>query len=100
MAGLCTATGLKPIAVDGKAVRGTARATASGCLHLVSAWATHNHLILGQQAVAEGSNEIPAIPELLRVLDLEGAVVTIDAAGCQTGIATQVRSQGGDYVLS
>jgi predicted transposase YbfD/YdcC len=97
---VCQATGLRPIAVDGKAVRGTPGATASGCLHLVSAWAVENHLIVGQQAVAEGSNEITAIPELLQVLDLEGAVVTLDAAGCQTEIAAQIREQGGDYVLA
>ena len=71
-----------------------------GCLHLVSAWATQNRLILGQQAVADGSHEIAAIPELLRVLDLAGALVTIDAAGCQLEIARQIRAQGGDYRLA
>jgi predicted transposase YbfD/YdcC len=100
MAGVCAATGLRPIAIDGKAVRGTPGATASGCLHLVSAWATENHLVLGQRAVAEGSNEITAIPELLRALDLEGALVTIDAVGCQTAIAAQIREQDGDYLLA
>src|SRR5207248_5040815 len=72
----------------------------SGCLHLVSAWAVANHLILGQQEVEEGSNEITAIPELLRVLDLKGALVSIDAAGCQVEIAKQIRAQGGDYLLA
>jgi predicted transposase YbfD/YdcC len=100
MAAACAATGLKHIAVDGKAVRGTPKATASGCLHLVSAWAAANHLTLGQEAVAEGSNEITAIPELLQVLDLAGALVTIDAAGCQVDIARQIRAQGGDYLLA
>jgi predicted transposase YbfD/YdcC len=100
MAAAGAATGLKHIAIDGKAVRGTPKATASGCLHLVSAWATANHLTLGQEAVADGSNEIAAIPELLRVLDLAGALVTIDAAGCQTDIARQIRSQGGHYLLA
>lgn len=83
MAGVCEATGLRHIAVDGKAVRSAPRGTFSGCLHLVSPWAAENRLILGQQAVADGSHEIAAIPELLRVLDLKGALVTIDAAGCQ-----------------
>jgi predicted transposase YbfD/YdcC len=100
MAAVCEGTGLTPIAIDGKAVRGTPGRTHSGCLHLVSAWATANHLILGQQAVADGSHEIAAIPELLAVLDLGGAVVTIDAAGCQVEIARQIRDQGGDYLLA
>jgi len=100
MAALCDACGLVPIAVDGKALRRSPKATASGCLHLVSAWATANHLILGQQEVQEGSNEITAIPELLRVLDLKGALVSIDAAGCQVEIAQQIRAQGGDYLLA
>jgi len=100
MAALCEGCGLRPIAVDGKAARRSPKATASGCLHLVSAWAVANHLILGQQEVAEGSNEITAIPELLRVLDLKGALVSIDAAGCQVEIAQQIRAQGGDYLLA
>ena len=100
MTALCASCGLKPIAIDGKAARRSPKATASGCLHLVSAWATANRLVLGQQEVAEGSNEITAIPELLRVLDLTGALVTIDAAGCQVEIARQIRAQGGDYLLA
>jgi predicted transposase YbfD/YdcC len=100
MAALCDGCGLVPIAVDGKAARRSLKATASGCLHLVSAWAVANHLILGQQEVAEGSNEVTAIPELLRVLDLNGALVSIDAAGCQVEIAKQIREQGGDYLLA
>ena len=99
MTALCDACGLRPIALDGKAVRGSPKATASGCLHLVSAWATENRLILGQQEVAEGSNEIAALPELLRVLDLKGALVSIDAAGTQVDLAQQIRAQEGDYLL-
>jgi predicted transposase YbfD/YdcC len=99
MSGACEAAGLKHIAVDGKAVRSAPRRTFSGCLHLVSAWAAENRLILGQRAVADGSHEIAAIPELLRVLDLKGALVTIDA-GCQKEIAKQIRDQGGDYLLA
>jgi hypothetical protein len=100
MAGVCEATGLKHVAIDGKAVRSAPRGTFSGCLHLVSAWAAESRVILGQQAVADGSHEIAAIPELLKVLDLKGALVTIDAAGCQKEIAKQVRDQGGDYLLA
>jgi predicted transposase YbfD/YdcC len=100
MAELCTRTGLRPIAVDGKACRAAPGDTFSGCLHLVSAWAVENHLVLGQVAVEDGSNEIAAIPELLKLLDLSGALVTIDAAGCQTEIAAQIRRQGGHYLLA
>jgi predicted transposase YbfD/YdcC len=100
MAGLCAAVGLKPIAIDGKAARSAPRDTFSGCLHLVSAWAVENRLILGQEAVADGSHEIAAIPELLQVLDLKGALVTIDAAGCQVAIARQIRAQKGHYLLA
>lgn len=100
MAGVSEAAGLRHIAIDGKAVRSAPRNTFSGCLHLVSAWAAENRLILGQQAVADGSHEIAAIPELLRVLELKGALVTVDAAGCQKAIARQVRDQGGDYLLA
>jgi hypothetical protein len=100
MAAVCEATGLRHVAIDGKAVRSAPRDTFSGRLHLVSAWAAENRLVLGQQAVAGGSHEIAAIPELLRVLDLHGALVTLDAAGCQKAIAQQIRAQGGDYLLA
>jgi len=99
MSVLCDRAGLRPIAVDGKACRAAPGGTFSGCLHLVSAWAVENRLILGQVAVEDGSHEIAAIPELLRLLDLNGALVTIDAAGCQKEIAGQIRQQGGDYLL-
>jgi predicted transposase YbfD/YdcC len=100
MAAVCVAAGLKQVAIDDKAARRATRHTFSGCLHLVSAWATENRLILGQEAVADGSNEIATIPQLLRVLELKGALVTIDAAGTQVAIATQIREQGGDYLLA
>src|SRR5262245_24770860 len=100
MADLCAATGLRPIAVDGKAVRAAPGDTFSGCLHLVSAWATENGVALGQVAVADGSHEIAAVPELLAVLDLEGALVTLDAAGCQKATLGQIREQGGDYLVT
>jgi predicted transposase YbfD/YdcC len=100
MAGACEAAGLRHIAVDGKAVRSAPGNTFSGCLHLVSAWAAENRLILGQRAVAAGSHETAAVPELLKVLDLSGALVTLDAAGCQKEIAKQIRAAGGDYLLA
>lgn len=68
-------------------------------LHLVTAWATENHLTLGQVACEEKSNEITAIPELLRLLSLKAATVTMDAMGCQKEIAAQIREQKGHYVL-
>jgi predicted transposase YbfD/YdcC len=100
MAVLCEAAGLKAVAIDGKAVRAAPRDTFSGCLHLVSAWAVENRVILGQEAVADGSNEVAAIPELLQVLELKGALVTIDAAGCQVEIARQIRAKQGHYLLA
>lgn len=100
MAAACEGTGLVPVAIDGKSARRSRRATFSGCLHLVSAWATENGVALGQVSVADGSHEIAAVPELLAVLDLGGALVTLDAAGCQVGIARQIREQGGDYLLA
>jgi predicted transposase YbfD/YdcC len=71
-----------------------------GPLHLVSAWATAQRLSLGQVAVAEKSNEITAIPALLDLLDLSGALVSIDAMGCQTDIAARIVAGGGDYILT
>jgi predicted transposase YbfD/YdcC len=100
LAGAVEAAGLVPIAIDGKSVRGAKKATDTGCLHLVSAWATEARLTLGQVSVPDGSNEIAAVPELLAALDLKGAIVTLDAAGCQKAIARQVRDQGGDYLLA
>ena len=89
------------IAVDGKTLRRSAdRGHGGAAVHLVSAWATASQLVLGQEATAAKSNEITAIPRLLRLLQLEGCVVTIDAMGCQTAIAAQVQAQGADYVLA
>ena len=100
MAAACEATGLVPVAIDGKSARAAKRNTATGCLTVVTAWATENRLVLGQTAVPDGSNEIGVIPDLLRTLDLSGAIVTIDAAGCQTENARLIRSQGGHYLLA
>jgi predicted transposase YbfD/YdcC len=91
--------GLKQIAIDGKTLRGS-RKDGLGALHLVSAWASKNHLSLGQVAVNEKSNEITAIPKLLELLDLKGALVTIDAMGCQKDIARKIVAGGGDYLLT
>ena len=89
------------IAIDGKTLRGSYdRRHGKAALHMVSAWATEAKLSLGQVVVDEKSNEIPAIPELLRLLELSGALVTLDAMGCQTAIAEEVREGGGDYVLA
>jgi predicted transposase YbfD/YdcC len=89
------------IHIDGKAMRRTRRDSHKlGALHVVSAWASEAGLTLGQVAVDAKSNEITAIPLLLEVLDLRDKVVTIDAMGCQKGIAAAVVGGGGDYVLS
>jgi predicted transposase YbfD/YdcC len=93
--------GLKRIAIDGKTMRRSFnRATGKAALHLVSAWATEQHLVLGQVAVDCKSNEITAIPKLLELLDVSGAMVSIDAMGCQKEIAAKIREGGADYVLS
>jgi predicted transposase YbfD/YdcC len=89
------------IAIDGKAVRRSHdRRKGLGCLFLVSAWAVQNGLSLGQLATEEKSNEITAIPELIDSLNIQGTVVTIDAAGCQRNIAAKIIQGKGDYVLA
>jgi predicted transposase YbfD/YdcC len=89
------------VAVDGKTSRRThARSKGREPLHLLSAWATRQRLVLGQEAVAGKSNEITAIPLLLERLALEGALVTIDAIGTQSAIAETILARGGDYVLA
>jgi predicted transposase YbfD/YdcC len=86
------------VCVDGKTVRGS-REGENPAVHLVSAFAGRGRWVLAQQAVAEKSNEITAIPDLLRLLDLEGAVVSSDAMGCQKAIAQTIIDAGADYVL-
>ena len=89
------------IAIDGKTLRGSYdQRDGQAAIHMVSAWATENKLSLGQVVVDEKSNEITAIPELLRLLDVSGALVTIDAMGCQKEIAELIREGKGDYVLA
>jgi predicted transposase YbfD/YdcC len=91
--------GIGHIAIDGKTMRGSANAKLRP-LHVVSAWATQANLTLGQVAVDKKSNEITAIPKLLELLDLQGALVTIDAMGCQKEIAKKIVDGGGDYLLA
>jgi predicted transposase YbfD/YdcC len=89
------------VAIDGKTLRRSFdRAAGKGAIHMVSAWASANRLVLGQQRVDEKSNEITAIPALLRLLDLKGCIVTIDAMGCQKAIARTIVEQEADYVLT
>jgi predicted transposase YbfD/YdcC len=95
------ATERQVIAIDGKTLRRSFdRAKGRSALHLVHAWATANHLLLGQVAVDEKSNEITAIPKLLKMLEISGAVVTIDAMGCQKEIARTIRGRKADYLLA
>lgn len=95
------ATGGKLIGIDGKTLRRSfARKSEKAMLHLVTAWASDNGLTLGQVACEEKSNEITAIPELLKLLSLKGCTVTIDAMGCEKEIAAQIRDQRGHYVLA
>ncbi len=98
---LAEALGDKLISIDGKALRRSfAKKSGKAMLHLVTAWASGNGLTLGQVACEEKSNEITAIPELLKLLAIKGCTVTIDAMGCQTEIASQIREQKGHYVLA
>ena len=89
------------VAIDGKTLRGSAdQERGRAAIHMVSAWATENKLSLGQVVVGEKTNEITAIPELLQLLEISGALVTIDAMGCQRAIADQIREREADYVLA
>lgn len=89
------------IAIDGKALRRSYdKDDPKAMLHMISAWASHQHLVLAQRQVEGKSNEITAIPALLDVLDLAGCIVTIDAMGTQRAIAERIIERGGDYVLA
>ena len=89
------------IAIDGKTVRRSYdEGKNKGAIHMISAWASQNRLVLGQRKVDDKSNEITALPELLKVLEINGCIVTIDAMGTQKAIAKQIIEQGGDYVLA
>jgi predicted transposase YbfD/YdcC len=88
------------IAIDGKTLRQSFdKASGKAAIHMVSAWATANHISLGQVVTEEKSNEITAIPKLLEMLEIEGSLITIDAMGCQTAIAEQIVEGGADYAL-
>lgn len=88
-------------AIDGKTLRRNYdRASSKSAIYMVSAWATVNHIRIGQVVVDEKSNKITAIPQLLRPIDISGAIVTIDAMGCQTKIAAAIIDQGTDCCLT
>jgi predicted transposase YbfD/YdcC len=94
------ATGAQVIPIDGKTLKGSYdRNKKQSSLHMVSAWATENRLMLGQVKVEDKSNEIKAIPALLNLLDMTGCIITIDAMGTQTAIAKQIIDKGADYIL-
>ncbi len=101
MRAVAEATAGEVVAIDGKALRRSFdKSRAKRAIHLVSAWATANGVVLGQRKVDAKSNEITAIPELLDLLALKGCIVTIDAMGCQRAIAQKIIEQGADYVLA
>lgn len=89
------------VAIDGKTLRGSyTDKDKKSAIHMVSAWATENHISLGQTVVEEKSNEITAIPKLLELIEVSGSLVTIDAMGCQTEIAKAIRAKDAHYVLA
>jgi len=89
------------IALDGKTLRRSFdRASGKAAIHMISAWSSANGLVFGQLATEAKSNEITAIPKLLELLDIRGAVVSIDAMGCQREIARKIVENGGDYLFS
>jgi predicted transposase YbfD/YdcC/predicted DNA-binding protein (UPF0251 family) len=101
IAALHDVTAGKIVAVDGKTLRRSFdKAAGKSAIHMVSAWATTNHVSLGQVTVDEKSNEITAIPKLLKMLEISGSLVTIDAMGCQTEIAQTIVDAEADYVLA
>lgn len=101
MQAVAAATAGEVVAIDGKALRRSFdKGTAKRAIHMVSAWATANGVVLGQRKGDAKSNEITAIPELLDLLALTGCIVTIDAMGCQRAIAPKIVVQGADYVLA
>lgn len=94
-------TGGQVIAIDGKTLRRSYdTATGKAAIHMVSAWATANHITLGQTIVDAKSNEITAIPKLLEIIEIAGGLITIDAMGCQTEIAEKIIDAGADYCLA
>ena len=92
--------GGREVNVEGKTMRGSGKAGEHEALHIVSAWVGEQDVVLGQLATDEKSNEITAIPQVLELIDIRGDVVTIDAMGCQTAIAEQIRKREADYILA
>ena len=89
------------VAIDGKTLRGALdKASNKSAIHMVSAWSARNKVVLSQTKVSEKSNEITAVPKLLKLLDLEGCVVTMDAMGCQKSHAKIIKDKNADYVLA
>ena len=86
------------IAIDGKTIRGAKSSGKKSPIHMVSAWANDNNMVLGQVKVSEKSNEITAIPKPLEVLSIKDTIVTIDAMGCQTDIAEKIIKKEADYI--
>jgi len=97
--GLCQTTEGKLVSIDGKTVRGAQGRGQAAALHLINAWVSDNSIVLGQLATDIKENEITAIPQLIELLDLRGAVVSIDAIGCQKSIAAKLRLRGADYLF-
>jgi predicted transposase YbfD/YdcC len=98
---ISTLLGAEVVAIDGKTLRHSDdRGCGKAAIHMVSAWASANRLVLGQRKVDDKSNEITAIPALLKVLEITGCIVTLDAMGCQREIATAIVERGADYVLA
>ncbi|MGR2884652.1 ISAs1 family transposase [Vibrio vulnificus] len=101
MSSVHTLTQGQVVAIDGKTLRGSYnREDRSSTIHMISAYASSNKLVLGQLKTEQKSNEITSIPELIKMLDIRGALVTIDAMACQTSIAKAIVEQGGDYLLA
>ena len=97
----CELTEGEVVAIDGKTLRRSFKdGDRKSAIHMVSAWASQNNLILGQRKVDNKSNEITALPALLELLDIKGCIITIDAMGCQTAIAKTIIKQGADYILA
>ena len=98
---ICQLSHGQVIAADGKTLRRSHDKTnGKSAIHMVSAWASANGMVLGQVKTDEKSNEITAIPELIKTLQIEGCIVTIDAMGCQKNIAKTIIDKGADYVLA
>jgi len=100
MQSVASATNGDVIAIDGKTLRGSYESDIKSAIHMVSAWSSANGVVLGQEKTSEKSNEITAIPELLKSLEMKGCIVSIDAMGCQRTIAEQIIKQKGDYLLA